>query len=146
TAHGRVYIWEGLTGKPIRSFSANSFPQQHADFLLAAAPDAKALVTGSNLEAGLRLWDPGTGAELGRLDLPKGEIPLSMAFAPGGKLLAVGQRSGKVDLWDMGKKEIVRSLSYPGPAYALAFALHQDHLAVSGAGQVVVFDLGNGGE
>jgi WD40 repeat protein len=147
TTHGQVHVWDAATAAGIKSWNANTHPQQHAEFLLAASPQTKVLVTGSSLDRELHLWHPLEGKRVGSLPLPKDEVPLALAFAPGGKQLAVGMHSGKVDLWDVAAKQVAKSMKYAGPAYALAFNPKQtEQLAVSGDAKVQIFDVATGNE
>ncbi len=141
TAHGEVQIWEAGVQK--KAWNLKRQPLQHADYLLASAPDHKLLATANNLESEFRLWTP-EGKDAGTLPLVKGEAPVSLHFAPGGKHLAVGLRSGKVELWDVPAKQKLKTLAYPGVPYALAFTTKHDRLAVSGESSVVLFDVAAG--
>ena len=68
-----------------------------------SSPMARSLAAG-DFNGLVRLWDTSTGREIGR-PLPQGEIVLSLAYSPDGKMLAVGlasDRTGKpgIRLWD----------------------------------------------
>jgi WD40 repeat protein len=106
-------LWDLAAMKAVRSFSV---PQDHA-LTLALSPDGKTLVTreerveefvdergepkfSKSRQAGLRVWDVGTGKE--QRQLCKGIYPEHLAYSPDGTRLAVLQRSPDgIRIWDV---------------------------------------------
>lgn len=85
---------------------------------VAFSPDGKLLAVAAEL--GLKLWDPASGQELATLagyelayrtrEFVIGGVP-AIAFSPDGKLLAaVNSRNGRLTLWDVAKREPVRTI------------------------------------
>jgi WD40 repeat protein len=77
---------------------------------LAFMPDGKALAAGDS-NAGIVLWDAGTGKELRRLKLGGCSC---LAFAPDGKAIAAGSSQNEVvSLWDVATGERLATLPAP---------------------------------
>ncbi|MEQ8789387.1 MAG: protein kinase [Pirellulaceae bacterium] len=108
---GRVTVYELPSGEPRFRCDAPNFAQLVG---LALLPDEKGLVT-VNLDPGsggtIRLWDAHNG-EL-KATLPR-QRPLRQAtcFAidAEGERLAIGDRSGVIDLWSLGQQSHLREL------------------------------------
>jgi len=75
---------------------------------LAFCPDGKTLATASDekKDNGIKLWEPGTGEEIGRF---KGgdHRPMEIVFSRDSKQLAVGDDAGQVRVWDMANKKLI---------------------------------------
>ena len=77
----------------------------HTNYVSAIAFDpAGKVVAAGDYSGQVRFWDTATGREVGR-PCPQGEIVMSLAYSPDGKMLAAGlanDHSGKagVRLWD----------------------------------------------
>lgn len=107
--------------------------------VLGSAPDLKAARTD---RSGNPL-PPGAVARLGSLRFRQGSLILSIAYAPDGKLLAVGDWRGSVYLWDVATGKIVRRMEaalwchfgFPPfrPEGKLAFSPDGKLLALDGA-------------
>ena len=73
----------------------------------------------------VRLWDVETGVLKTELDEHKGEVR-SVAFSPGGKVLATGSRDAGDDavlLWDVATGELkVKFAGHTGSVYGVAFS------------------------
>lgn len=76
---------------------------------LATTPDGKLLISAGGKDKTARLWDTESGETL--LVMPmENDGPVSVAITADGKLAAVRGTNGQIDLWDIGKKEKLRSL------------------------------------
>jgi RNA polymerase sigma factor (sigma-70 family) len=103
-----VVLWETATGKTLSRFVG---PEPvHS---VARSPDGKVLAAGEL--GGVRIWDVGTGRELGRLPVTHlGMYPgTRLVFSPDGKILATGHQLGAsplpVTVWDVAaRKELWR--------------------------------------
>src|SRR5262249_30173327 len=98
---GTVNIWETATGRPRHRFPRHRAPI-HA---LALSRDGKVLVSADVVQT-IILWDPRSGAEVGRVGCDFEFY--SLAFAPGGKTLALGGDEGEILLWNVARNKLVR--------------------------------------
>ncbi|MEX2119438.1 MAG: hypothetical protein WD847_07575 [Pirellulales bacterium] len=97
SGRNRLTLWEVTTGKERAAFRE----AEHVEFLEAAfSPDGKTYmaVVGSREpdNTRIRIWDTQQHKELARFQ------GAGARFAPGGKVLAVWDRDGKISLWDTG--------------------------------------------
>ena len=100
-------------------------------------PNKKTVITTG--EKGLiRRWDAATGREM---SAPEGYCGwLHAAYSPDGKLAAVGDRRGRVELWDARRGQVVHFLQDAGPLVAnLAFTPCGKALAAALADNTVRF-------
>jgi WD40 repeat protein len=126
---------------------------------LAFSPDGKALYSGS-LDGTVRTWDPATGKERSRFE-PGDRVQglsgkvMSIALAPGGKLLACAHRTdyfpfkGTVRLWDVsaGTEQKIRQVGSDfSQIYQVTFSPDGDTLAVADDGRLRLFEVGSGAE
>ncbi len=139
SAVGQIYLWDAKTGQKVRHWSCPT----EADVVVAFSPDSQTVVSGAGTDA-IRFWDAQTGEEKMQFPADQGNPVLCLRHAPDGALLAVGRRAGPVELWDIKQKKIVQQLSYPDPAYALAFSEDGATLAVSGGSKIELFDTATG--
>ena len=97
-------------------------------------------IWGCTSENAIILYDSASGEELGRLT--PAALPLSLAFHPGGTILAVGLVNSDIEIWDLASGELITTL--PGiekhtGAFPLAFVLDGSQLLTgSGPGQVTI--------
>jgi WD40 repeat protein len=142
-------VWEVTTGKLIRKFE---FPQSQIR-VFAFSPDGRTIAA-AGADRTISLWEVASGKErtcLGRDRLGKsspdqveitkssmlGEILrigelMCMAFSPDGNLLATGDSSGRVRLFDLTtSKELPHLDGHVGPVISLAFAENGKRLASS---------------
>jgi WD40 repeat protein len=133
-------LWDQSTGK-VKVTVKNAFTPIDSKF--AFAPDGKQLVTGG-VDQELHLFDVETGKELGTWR--QMEVVFSLAFAPDGKMVAVGTRlripllgGGMVALWDLDKaRERTRWQVHPDHAVVtLAFSPDGRWLATGDLGNQV---------
>lgn len=106
---------------------------------LAFLPDHKTLVVGSlDWTATLRLWDIRTGSMLNTL--AEGQGIVAVAVSPDGKLLAVADNMGTLEIWDTQTWQVrQRLLSKAGALtiIALVFSPNGKLLASGGIGQTI---------
>ncbi len=157
-------LWDTTAGKELKQLGQ---PAQELD-CLAFAPDGKSLAAGGRFEL-VRIWDVATGKVLctpesqappfffgtgyasgfgdGRFQLPKIGA-LALAFAPGGKLLAGGNKDGTIRFWDVVTGKELRRLQGHGKGVtSIAFSPDGKTL-VSGAAEAVIrlWDVSTGKE
>jgi WD40 repeat protein len=117
---------------------------------VAFAPDGRSLATGSGLvgQAGeVTLWDLATRDVRWHRTGQAGGV-LALAFAPGGKILASGDRDGIVRLWDLASGVLQAVLpTAPGRVSDLAFTPDGRTLvSVSAGGTLCLWDPATGME
>ncbi len=74
-------------------------------------------------------------------------FPLSVAFDPGGKTLAIGTADGHVELWDLGSSQRLQDLQHPSKrtgVTSVAFSGDGSLLVSQGDGKVLVWDPAKG--
>jgi WD40 repeat protein len=138
------WLCDPWTGKVLRRFGGYVGAQPHLGDI---SPDGKLLAVverhGHSADGLVRLWDMGTGEAIPVGGGHRDEVS-SLAFAPGGKLLASGGRDRTIRLWDPATgKELRRLDGHEGEVLALAFAPDGKVLASSGAdGTTCLWELG----
>jgi WD40 repeat protein/serine/threonine protein kinase len=99
-----VKLWDPATSRELAMLDGDKTPTTFAPIAFAA--DGRTLVTGS------QLWDLSAAAPVCRGKLPIS--PDAVAYSAVRKLLATGERSGAVKLWDAGKLQQLAVLKAPG--------------------------------
>lgn len=115
-------------------------------FGVCFTPDGRALLSGGS-DGAVRLWDPVTGKELGRLEGPPSSAHC-IALAADGRVLAAAGHDGAVRLWDVPARTELRVLrGHDGPVYGLAVAPDGKLVASLGSDRNVrVWDVATGRE
>ncbi|MBN2548100.1 MAG: TIR domain-containing protein, partial [Anaerolineales bacterium] len=107
SADGTFILWDAVQRAPVLDpISVDG----NAVISVAFSPDSKLLATGHctkpNPQTGcdegkVFLWDAADGQQLGEMAGTLLGSPLSIAFSHNGKLLAAGDLSGQIHLWDL---------------------------------------------
>jgi RNA polymerase sigma factor (sigma-70 family) len=150
----RIELWDARKGE-----LKQTLPMDYGRVVprFAFAPDGKALAvlyagekdrdrTKDGLQGGVCWFDLARGQAVRRVRWHK-HLAISLAFAPGGKLLATGgsQHDNDVRLWDVAGGKEVRVLEAGAIVHALAFAPDGKLLAsAQGDGRVVLWDVTTG--
>jgi WD40 repeat protein len=116
---------------------------------LAVSPDGGLVAVGCERSSyyggsfsGLLVVEAQTGASLAHPGGPGASLPAwSLAFAPQGRTLAVGQNNGEVLLLDLERGRTVLRLHHTVAVRALAFAPDGKTLVTSPATPLIVWDL-----
>jgi WD40 repeat protein len=145
---GTVKLWDIAGNQEWTTLRKEAQPGRI--FGLAFAPDGRTLATGSEGRARpgwVHLWDMTAGKVVAALGGHDREVT-SVAFAPGGKLMASGSRDGTVRLWDVDSREVRAVLEMPNrpPIHSVAFAPDGETLAAGGGvpekpGEVFLWDV-----
>jgi WD40 repeat protein len=101
---GKVVRWEMGTGKQTETPVITGLTDRPT--CQAISPDGK-ILAGRGRDQVIRLWDLGTGKEVGRLQDAPGNY-FYLVFSPDGKLLAGSGTDLPVRLWDVGTGKEVR--------------------------------------
>jgi outer membrane protein assembly factor BamB len=145
---GQVRLWDPATGEQRGLLKINQElpPYVHA---LAFSPDGRTLAVGYASEKdklAVRLWDVRTAQVTRALRVERGTAG-AVAFSPEGKLLAGGETSGHVYLWDTATGQELHRLEreerYARGAYGIAFSPDGKWVA-AGGGKVGVWDVASG--
>lgn len=110
------------------------------DFLWAVAisPVTKSIASlGSSDQAGLRIWDPATGKDIGEAEDHNGGGLGGVVFWPDGKRMATVHASQTISLWEIGARGELRELGRPmrgynGQIWSLALLRDQATLVSGG--------------
>ena len=121
---GGIVRWDLGTGKELAPLRAGKDTPLGG---LHTLPDGKTLLT-TSVQGWVRLWDLTTGEER---PIPGRYWDAAFAHAPDGKIVAVGDRTGRIDLLDAFTGTLVRTLRESGePVHSLVFSRDGGMLAV----------------
>jgi eukaryotic-like serine/threonine-protein kinase len=132
---GRVSVWEAAAGRllfeaPLR---ASVLTISSSGALIAAALADRVVV-----------WSAQNGKQVADISLPR-TIPLSLAFSPDERRLAVGGSAGAVMIWDLALVQPVAFCHGPVQGfYALAFSADGTILAGGGRGPALLWNAATG--
>jgi WD40 repeat protein len=109
--HGRLVFWDAGTLRP--RFPPIKDAHKDGTSAVAIRPQGDFCVSGGR-DGRLRLWGP-DGKSLGELaGAPNPAAVNDVAVSPDGKLLAVARDASTVEVWDLERRKLVRSLEGMG--------------------------------
>jgi WD40 repeat protein len=116
TAGGLIHRWEVATGKELPPLN-----KHHATVAgMHTLPDGRTLVS-TGTDGVIRRWDLQTGRQEAVPESYEGRS--NAAYAPDGRLVAIGDARGRIDLWDGRTGKLVRTVQQEGTAVThLVFA------------------------
>lgn len=129
-ANEKITVWDIPTGEPLCTITDMSW----SDIILAFASDGKTLATSG--ERTTDLWNTYTGEQIVTLNIPAH----SGAFAPDGKIFAIGEKNNNktISLWNLARQERIATLKgHEYIIYQLAFSPDGTILASGDAGGVI---------
>ncbi len=141
---GAMTAWSPLS-RVLRKNLRNARLTSHSISDFTFTPDSRFLVTVDD-NGGPRLWDPVTGTHVSTLEKDQ-RTPSAVAVSPKGKIAAVGDLEGYVQLWDLENRSLLTEWDSDefGIAYRLVFSPDGARLAVEyGYSEVVLFDALSG--
>ena len=97
-----IRLWDTSSGKEIRTFNLADETVWHKNILFS--PDAKFLAARD--EKGITVWEVATGKVLHRLQnkLPDDDYPMPLAFSPDSRLLAFGDDTKTIFMYDVSRQ------------------------------------------
>jgi WD40 repeat protein len=138
-AHGKTILWDVASGEQTGTFD-------RGNFAVMFSPDGRTVVTSSSIRpvklAGrLVMWNVADGAPV--RTVRSQDWVLSLAFSADGTRLAVGNYSGRVQIWDIGTGQNEGTLTGNlGDVWDLAYSPGGRLLATaSGDGTVRLWDV-----
>jgi WD40 repeat protein/serine/threonine protein kinase len=123
-----VVVWDRVNRRPFKELGPGSQVQ--------FSPDGTLLAAGSGDT--VRLWDVASFQKVADLSSPKASIH-SLAFAPDGRTLAVGDWDGTLRLWDVLQKRQVASRRGHSGLCSVAFSPGGRRLATCGGDGTLKF-------
>ncbi|MBU8895607.1 WD40 repeat domain-containing protein [Corallococcus sp. M34] len=126
---GKVQLMEATTGRRLRELADVDGSVRGLTF----SPDGRLLAAGG--DHAVHLWSMPDGAPLGRLENPAGKV-WAVAIDSTGTRLASGGSEKVVKLWDLTRRQVVRTLEVGERIRALAFT-PADQLITAGMHQPI---------
>jgi WD40 repeat protein/tetratricopeptide (TPR) repeat protein len=142
-----VQVWDAATAQPLAAFRPQVGPTRTVHGAVALSPDGGRVAYDDYPEAKaqVRVSDATDGREL--LTLPAAdEVLLCLAFSADGRLLAAGDRDGRVLVWDSTTGRRLHDRDLTGPCWHLAFSPDGLRLAGVDREQVRVWNVRTGEE
>lgn len=138
---GKICIWDLQAGRLRRSFAGQADGVQDIVFL----PDGKALVTSSNAENAIVIWDIATGKKLQSIPAET----FGMAVSPDGERLAFRKDSATI-VWNLKNnkpEKVLAPLQYGVGHFSFTFSPNGRMLAAAElGGDILIWDLATGKE
>lgn len=144
--YAKISIWDLEKSQERRALGEG---QEEAEALaVTVSPDLSLLATGgTNENNAVRLWDVDTG-EMRELGRHASCCVEALAFAPDGRWLSSGDRSNRIDIWEIDSGQRVISLEGESTEFTEAFHrlawLDERTLAAGGAAAIYWWDVATG--
>jgi serine/threonine protein kinase len=135
-----IYLWKASDGSLFQSLRGTiSGYFSGIDF----SPDGKLMASAGGTDRVIHLWRISDGALLTSFQEP-GSV-YSVAFSPDGKILASGLKSGNINLWDIEKGTLLRTLDGTKTSVAeIVFSPDGSYLASTASGAVDLWRMKDG--
>jgi WD40 repeat protein/serine/threonine protein kinase len=143
---GSLKLWDSASGRCLENLAPEGLP---AISSLAVSPDGRLVAVGlGELGFPIQLRQMPSGRLVGELSCPKDWAwPDDMAFSPDGRRLVDGRNRGRLVLWDVDSRKLIRSIE-AHPQLTLAVAFHPGGKLVASAakdGLIHLWDSETGG-
>jgi WD40 repeat protein len=147
---GTGTLWDVASGQGIVAFQVPIGSGHSVPLPLRFAPDGKTLLAAWSEEgrgAGVAVIDAADGRELRRFGPPQGRVS-GLAVSPDGRTVALGLTNPPVQLWDVDRGTLLRSLDGQKDAAVsgLAFSPDGKTLAWGGQHRIVLTEVATGAE
>jgi len=126
-----VRIWDVASGKQLHKLEG------HTDMVndLVFSSDGKRLFS-SGMDGQARIWDVKTGELLFVLQKRNGRHIHAGAMSPDGKFALLGSCDATLELWDVEKEKMIRSMNFVRQIDAVAFAPDSQRFFVGCEGEI----------
>jgi RNA polymerase sigma factor (sigma-70 family) len=105
---GQILRWNVRDGKPLPGWQAHN--SYFAD--LIPRPGSRELISVGSDDSALNRWDPDTGKSLAKTTAYVGEV--AFAFAVDRKSMACVDELGRLELWDLSRRQVTKTAQTPG--------------------------------
>ncbi|KIK79373.1 hypothetical protein PAXRUDRAFT_281757 [Paxillus rubicundulus Ve08.2h10] len=128
--------------KPLTTISGH----ENTIWRIAYLPGGEQVVTCSNSDKTVRIWDVEKGKQEGTSMVHEGRV-YSLAVTRDGKRIVSGGEDKRIRVWDVATHEYIEWASYTGYIFCIALSL-DDRLAASGGadGKIVIREMKQNGE
>ena len=130
--HGRIYIWDAMTGRLIRDFAA------HSDSIyLSYSPDGRYFVSGArSSREDIKFWDSDT-YQLVHTITEEGRVE-ALAYSNDGRYIAIGSSLKNIQIWDIETRTLLTTIPESGLWMQSEISFSRDGRAVfSTSGRVI---------
>jgi WD40 repeat protein len=128
TGDAYVKLWEVPSGRLVRTLAGHAGSGNAVSF----SPNGRLIASGA-IDKTVRLWDVGTGREIGKPLVGHADAVFDVAFSPDGKVLASAGADARIILWDVltgsakgppltGSKDAVAAITFSQDGKRLASA------------------------
>jgi len=114
-----VYIWSVEPAGSRVTLVGSVVEPERSIWTVAFSPDGRLLAASDDAQDAVLLFDAGSFAPVGTLNMP-GDLATSLAFSPEGRFLATaGGGKGTVWIWDLDTQQMVTSFDAHREGYAV---------------------------
>jgi WD40 repeat protein/serine/threonine protein kinase len=136
---GVIRLWDIASDKPGPTLEG------HKKAVTQVAWSADGVLASCGQDGTVRLWDAAMATEFRSFRARQG-VPISLAWAHTGKMLAAGSTAGEIEIWEPhSAKQVLARAAHSGTVNTLAWSPLDQSLATGGGdGNVCLWDTGSG--